>query len=608
MAAAQLTSKAMYNGFTQSEVKEEISKSCSLRCSHRRCCSFSRISQNGLKYVYSSNNCSLSIGKSKRFSHSPVLFPRKEKSIRLRNKFSSRSGVEAYDLQDTTAVKGMDDLSSSSGEVDEVNETVPIITNFESESIEEAPTGSSQSEDVRRELVMLSLPAIAGQAIDPLTQLMETAYIGRLGSVELASAGVSISIFNIISKLFNIPLLSVATSFVAEDIAKNATKVHMSEEAEGTDGRLPTGIAERHQFSSVSTALLLAVGIGIIEALALALGSELLLGLMGISSTSPMRVPAKQFLAVRALGAPAFVVSLALQGIFRGFKDTKTPVFCLGIGNFVAIFLFPLLMYYFGLGVSGAAVSTVISQYLVAFSMLWYLNQRVMILPPRFAELQFGVYLKSGGFLIGRTLSVLCTMTLATSMAARQGAVAMAAHQICLQVWLAVSLLTDALAASAQALIASYLSKGDYVVATEITYYVLKIGLVAGLFLAAALGVSFGSLSTLFTKDTEVLGVVNTGLLFVSASQPINALAFIFDGLHYGVSDFAYSARSMMLVGAISSGFLLCSPRLLGLSGVWLGLTLFMGLRMMAGFVRLLSKESPWWFLHCDTNEAKVIS
>jgi UDP-glucose 4-epimerase len=48
---------------------------------------------------------------------------------------------------------------------------------------------------------------------------METAYIGRLGTLELASAGVSVSIFNIISKLFNIPLLSVATSFVAEDMS-----------------------------------------------------------------------------------------------------------------------------------------------------------------------------------------------------------------------------------------------------------------------------------------------------------------------------------------------------------------------------------------------------
>lgn len=37
-------------------------------------------------------------------------------------------------------------------------------------------------------------------------------------------------------------------------------------------------------------------------------------------------------------------------------------------------------------------------------------------------------------------------------MAARHGPVAMAAHQICMQVWLAVSLLTDALATSGQVL------------------------------------------------------------------------------------------------------------------------------------------------------------
>lgn len=43
-----------------------------------------------------------------------------------------------------------------------------------------------------------------------------------------------------------------------------------------------------------------------------------------------MRVPAQHFLTLRALGAPAVVVSLALQGVFRGFRDTKTPVLCLG--------------------------------------------------------------------------------------------------------------------------------------------------------------------------------------------------------------------------------------------------------------------------------------
>lgn len=51
-----------------------------------------------------------------------------------------------------------------------------------SEVVSEARTA-----DVKRELVTLTLPAIAGQAIDPLTQLMETAYIGRLGRFDFYS-------------------------------------------------------------------------------------------------------------------------------------------------------------------------------------------------------------------------------------------------------------------------------------------------------------------------------------------------------------------------------------------------------------------------------------
>lgn len=36
-----------------------------------------------------------------------------------------------------------------------------------------------------------------------------------------------------------------------------------------------------------------------------------------------------------------------------------------GLGNLTAVFLFPLLMYYFRLGVTGAAISTVVSQYVL---------------------------------------------------------------------------------------------------------------------------------------------------------------------------------------------------------------------------------------------------
>jgi len=61
----------------------------------------------------------------------------------------------------------------------------------------------------------------------PVTELMILSLkhfsgLASVGPVELGSAGVSMTVFNSISKLFNIPLLSVATSFVAEDISKNA--------------------------------------------------------------------------------------------------------------------------------------------------------------------------------------------------------------------------------------------------------------------------------------------------------------------------------------------------------------------------------------------------
>ncbi|KAK0582769.1 hypothetical protein LWI29_029354 [Acer saccharum] len=114
----------------------------------------------------------------------------------------------------------------------------------------------------------------------------------------------------------------------------------------------------------------------------------------------------------------------------------------------------------------------------------------------------------SGGFLMGRTLAVLMTMTLGTSMVAHQGSNAMAAHQICMQVRLAVSLLSDSLAASGKALVASYSSRGDFKTVKEITNFVLKIGVFTSVFLAVILGLSFGSLATVFTKDVKVLDIV----------------------------------------------------------------------------------------------------
>jgi len=55
-----------------------------------------------------------------------------------------------------------------------------------------------------------------------------------------------------------------------------------------------------------------------------------------------------------------------------------------------------------------------------------------------------------GFLLFVRVIAVTFCVTLAASLAARKGPTSMAAFQVCLQIWLAVSLLADGLAVAAQ--------------------------------------------------------------------------------------------------------------------------------------------------------------
>ncbi|KAJ1376210.1 Multi antimicrobial extrusion protein [Sesbania bispinosa] len=452
-------------------------------------------------------------------------------------------------------------------------------------------------DELGMEILSIALPAAVALAADPIASLIDTAFVGHIGAVELAAVGVSASVFNLVSKVFNVPLLNITTSFVAEEQAL----ISKEEVSSQTD---ENGMYQSKKLlSSVSTSLALAAALGIAETVALSFGSGILLNIMGIPADSPMRGPAEHFLTLRAFGTPAIVIALAAQGTFRGFMDTKTPLYAdhlnnlnsMGCaGNFLIVILDPILIFLLGLGVGGAAIATVISEYLTAFILLWKLSSKVLLIPFDFDGRKFFSYLKSGGLLIGRTLAVFTTITLTTSMAAKQGPIPMAGHQICMQVWLSISLLTDALALAGQALLASSYSLGNYEQARVIIYRVIQIGLGVGITLSMILFFGFGAISNLFSTDSEVLDVAQSGVLFVAGSQPVNALAFVIDGIYYGVSDFEYAAYSMVLVGLVSSIFLLVAAPVLGLPGVWTGLFIFMILRVLAGVWRLSSKSGPW--------------
>ncbi|KAG4914008.1 hypothetical protein JHK85_055395 [Glycine max] len=118
---------------------------------------------------------------------------------------------------------------------------------------------------------------------------------------------------------------------------------------------------------------------------------------------------------------------------------------------------------------------------------------------------------------------------------------------------------------------------------------VLQICLILGLTLTFILGIGLHFGAKIFTQDANVLHLIQIGITFVVVTQPLNSLAFVFYGVNFGASDFAYSAFSMVIVVAILSIIcLLILSSAGGFIGIWVALTIYMGLRAFASFLRTL--------------------
>ncbi|KAG8646315.1 protein DETOXIFICATION 43 isoform X2 [Manihot esculenta] len=503
-------------------------------------------------------------------------------------------------------------------------------------------------DELGSEILRIAVPAAMALAADPIASLIDTAFIGHLGPVEIAAVGVSIAIFNQASKVTIFPLVSITTSFVAEEdtvqrvskepqevenlekkdsgktsVVKEDVMLENLEKGSATDTeknkdsipedatcKSPTftegkGVNEksnnkkkgRRHIPSASTALIVGGILGLVQAIFLIFCAKPLLNIMGVKSNSPMLTPARKYLTLRSLGSPAVLLSLAMQGVFRGFKDTKTPLYATVAGDVTNIILDPIFIFVCRLGVSGAAIAHVLSQYLISLILLWRLMKKVDLLPPSLKDLQFGRFLKNGFLLLARVIAATICVTLAASRAARLGSTPMAAFQVCLQVWLTSSLLADGLAVAGQAIIACAFAEKDYQKATTAATRVLQMSFVLGLGLAVVVGVGLHFGDGIFSKDPNVLHIISIGIPFVAATQPINSIAFVFDGVNFGASDFAYSAYSMVLVAIASIAAIFVLSKTGGFVGIWVALTIFMGLRTFAGVWRMGTGTGPWGFL-----------
>lgn len=426
---------------------------------------------------------------------------------------------------------------------------------------------SSRLNPTDREILGLAIPALGALAIDPLLTLADTAFVARLGTVDLAALGVDTAIFGFAFFAFNF-LAYVVTPLVARAIG----------------GGRPE---EARRW--VGDALLLAVMLGAVVALVLEMAAPLFVDLMGAGPE--VADPAISYLRIRALAAPAVLLVTTGHGAFRGHKDTRTPLkVALGV-NLLNLVLDPILIFVVGWGLEGAALATVIAQY---FGAAWFLRlivEREMATRPRGLRASLPSLLdlgRNGVLLTTRTGLLLGTLTIAASVATRLGPAEIAAHQLVAQVFLLSALLADSFAIAAQAMVGDTAARGDIDELHALNRRLVVWGVVAGLILLVAIGAGRYGLGYLASEEVVAELAVEAGGV-VALAEPVAAVMFVGDGIFLGLLALGTMVMSTGAGGLTAVGLMLLTPLGDTVTGIWWSLAamlLVRGLVLLAGYPR----------------------
>ncbi len=416
-----------------------------------------------------------------------------------------------------------------------------------------------------REIVALAVPALGALAADPLVSLVDTAFVGRLGTTELASLGVAVAVFGVFFAVFN---------FLAYGTTPLLGRALGTGDREGA-GRI------------AASAMTMAVVLGLVFAVAMVAFAGDLLALLGAGPD--LIAPGSSYLRIRAMALPAVLVVLVGHGVFRGAQDTRTPLgITVGL-NAVNLVLDPVLIFALDLGLDGAAFATVAAQWLGAAWFAFELRRSAGTMgiswrrPSPAATIELA---RAGGVLVLRTAGLLTALTVATSVAARIGDAAVAAHQIGTQLFFFLALALDAIAVAAMAMLGRTLGEaernGDVRLLHQQADRLVILGLVGGAGLAVLLVVLRPLLPGWFTGEPDVLrelGAVYPQLVIL---QVIGGLVFAWDGIVIGTTAFTHAMLATVLPSIVTTALLVVIALGDGALGqVWWALVLLLCLRAL---------------------------
>jgi len=205
--------------------------------------------------------------------------------------------------------------------------------------------------NIRRILLVLSLPVILGNAIQTIYGVVDMYWVSKLAAGDLAVAAV-----NFVGPLIHtVMALGIGMNIAGVSMVSQFIGLGKEYEAKKVAGQLVT-------FSFLFSLVLAVAGLIFGKPLLIALGAEAEILEYGWA-----------YLSIIFLGGPTMFVFFAFQSTKQGQGDTLTPMILAGSSVLLNIILDPIFMFVLDMGVAGAAWATVVSRALSTVAGLYLL-------------------------------------------------------------------------------------------------------------------------------------------------------------------------------------------------------------------------------------------
>lgn len=432
----------------------------------------------------------------------------------------------------------------------------------------------SSSPITRRDLDRLAVPAIISGIAEPIIALSDTAFAGRLGAADLAAVGIGSSFF-----LLVLWVLAQTRNAVLAVVARYYG-----------EGRLVD------VYDLVPIALWMNVGLGL---LFYGITVPLADAIFTLYDPAPVVLEkAIGYYRVRAMGHPLALGVFAMTGAFRGIQNMQWSMWISITGAAVNLALNPVLIFGWGpapaMGINGSALASVIAQGIMFLVAARVLVRRTpfALLPDRWHHRELAGLLRNSGNLFARTIALNACYFFGNRFASGYGLAYIGAHSIAMQLWLFSAFFIDGYAAAGSIIAGRLNGEGDRVQLHRVSWQVVRITVYIGAALAVLYIAGYRTIGGWFTNDAEVLHRFEQVFWLVILTQPINAVAFAWDGIFKGIGSGA-ALRNALLVatfGVFIPTILLTDHFGWKLHAIWTAFLLWMvarGIWLTIGFERM---------------------